>query len=128
MGFYLQKKLNFLCHQMFVSTHYDGEDLVIKFGKGERWKKVFGPIFVYLNSVSAKEDSVYSGTMLKSRYISKENILGKGAYVGVASPGENGSFQTENKLITKIFQELKLGARIPKHMVLLHLRNLRPIE
>lgn len=37
---------------MFVSTHYGGEDLVIKFGKGEAWKKVFGPVFIYLNSTS----------------------------------------------------------------------------
>lgn len=36
---------------MFVSTHYGGEDLIIKFEKGERWKKVFGPVFIYLNSV-----------------------------------------------------------------------------
>lgn len=38
--------------QMFVSTHYGGEDLVVKFGDGEEWKKVFGPVFIYLNSVS----------------------------------------------------------------------------
>lgn len=37
---------------MFVSTHYGGEDLVIKFGKGEAWKKVFGPVFIYMNSIS----------------------------------------------------------------------------
>lgn len=37
---------------MFVSTHYGGEDLVVKFGEGEKWKKVFGPVFIYLNSVS----------------------------------------------------------------------------
>lgn len=37
---------------MFVSTHYGGEDLVIKLGKGEPWKKVFGPVFIYMNSIS----------------------------------------------------------------------------
>ncbi|CAA2985951.1 probable rhamnogalacturonate lyase B isoform X1 [Olea europaea subsp. europaea] len=43
---------------MFVSAHYGGEDLVIKFGKGEPWKKVFGPVFIYLNSVSHERDSI----------------------------------------------------------------------
>ncbi|KAG5574203.1 hypothetical protein H5410_054337 [Solanum commersonii] len=38
---------------IFVSTHYAGEDLAIKFGQGEQWKKVIGPVFVYLNSNAA---------------------------------------------------------------------------
>ncbi|KAI8536469.1 hypothetical protein RHMOL_Rhmol10G0259300 [Rhododendron molle] len=37
---------------MFVSTHYAGKNLGMKFRNGERWKKVFGPVFVYLNSAS----------------------------------------------------------------------------
>ncbi|KAL0812927.1 hypothetical protein Bca101_069370 [Brassica carinata] len=36
--------------QVFMSAHYTGEDLVPKFSEGEAWKKVFGPVFVYLNS------------------------------------------------------------------------------
>ena len=36
--------------QMFLSAHYSGEDLVPKFRNGEYWKKVFGPVFIYLNS------------------------------------------------------------------------------
>jgi hypothetical protein len=47
--------MNYFC-QMFVSTHYGGEDLVIKFGAGEPWKKVFGPVFIYINSTSDTED------------------------------------------------------------------------
>jgi rhamnogalacturonan endolyase len=43
--------------QMFMSTHYSGKDLEMKFEDREPWKKVFGPIFVYLNSVSSKNDS-----------------------------------------------------------------------
>ncbi|KAK4356337.1 hypothetical protein RND71_025308 [Anisodus tanguticus] len=35
---------------VFVSTHYAGEDLAIKFQHGEPWKKVIGPVFVYINS------------------------------------------------------------------------------
>ena len=35
---------------MFLSTHYAGEDLVLKLQPNEPWKKVFGPVFVYLNT------------------------------------------------------------------------------
>ncbi|XP_051126644.1 probable rhamnogalacturonate lyase B [Andrographis paniculata] len=41
---------------MFVSAHYGGEDVVIKFEEGEAWKKVFGPIFMYLNSTADGAD------------------------------------------------------------------------
>lgn len=41
---------------MFVSAHYAGEDIVLKFGDGEPWKKTFGPVFIYLNSVNQGED------------------------------------------------------------------------
>jgi len=37
---------------MFLSAHYAGEDLVLKLNPDEPWKKVFGPIFMYLNSVT----------------------------------------------------------------------------
>ncbi|KAJ7958896.1 Rhamnogalacturonate lyase family protein [Quillaja saponaria] len=37
---------------IFHSAHYSGEDLVLKFGPNEAWKKVYGPIFIYLNSLS----------------------------------------------------------------------------
>lgn len=43
---------------MFVSTHYGGQDFVIPFGTGEPWKKVFGPVFIYLNSVEDKNDTL----------------------------------------------------------------------
>lgn len=43
-------------HQIFLSAHYAGKDLVPKFGPGEPWKKVFGPVFIYLNSASAGDD------------------------------------------------------------------------
>jgi len=35
---------------MFHSAHYAGIDLCPSFGEGEPWKKVFGPVFIYLNS------------------------------------------------------------------------------
>lgn len=118
---------------MFVSTHYGGTDLVVKFGDGEPWKKVFGPVFIYLNSASdeneafklwddakrqmnqeveswpygfpASEDfpkpdqrgSVSGNLLVQDRYTSKELIVADGAYVGLAPPGEIGSFQKECK-------------------------------
>jgi rhamnogalacturonan endolyase len=47
-------KLNNL--QMFTSTHYSGKDLNTKYRNGKPWKKVLGPVFVYLNSISSLED------------------------------------------------------------------------
>lgn len=35
---------------MFVSTHYAGKEVGMKFRDGEMWEKVFGPVLVYLNS------------------------------------------------------------------------------
>lgn len=35
---------------MFLSGHYAGQDLVPKIRGGEPWKKVFGPVYIYLNS------------------------------------------------------------------------------
>ncbi|CAA2974357.1 Rhamnogalacturonate lyase [Olea europaea subsp. europaea] len=42
--------------QMFFSTHYAGRPLIINFRDGEPWRKVFGPLFIYLNSVYADDD------------------------------------------------------------------------
>lgn len=42
--------------QMFHSAHYAGEPLVPKFGPDEPWKKVFGPVFIYVNSVFGDGD------------------------------------------------------------------------
>ncbi|KAL6995215.1 rhamnogalacturonan endolyase [Sarracenia purpurea var. burkii] len=44
------------CLAMFLSAHYAGDDLVPKFEQGEAWKKVFGPVFIYLNSVMSGDD------------------------------------------------------------------------
>lgn len=43
---------------MFLSAHYSGDDLVPKFGAGEQWKKVFGPVFMYVNSLYDGDDPV----------------------------------------------------------------------
>ncbi|KAL7617892.1 probable rhamnogalacturonate lyase B [Lactuca sativa] len=118
---------------MFVSAHYGGNDLVIKFDEGEAWKKVFGPVFMYLNSISTSEDPItlwedakkqmldevgkwpyrfpaskdfhqaeergmISGKlMVYDRFISNEQKPAVDAYIGLAPPGDPGSWQFENK-------------------------------
>jgi len=39
---------------MFLSAHYAGEDMVMKVKAGDSWKKVFGPVFTYLNCLPDK--------------------------------------------------------------------------
>jgi rhamnogalacturonan endolyase len=39
-----------VCVQVFQGAHYAGSDLCISFEEGEAWQKVFGPVFIYLNS------------------------------------------------------------------------------
>ncbi|CAN6679844.1 unnamed protein product [Malus baccata var. baccata] len=43
---------------MFVSTHYAGKEVGMRFAEGEAWKKVFGPVFVYLNSVPTLNETI----------------------------------------------------------------------
>ncbi|RWW45349.1 hypothetical protein BHE74_00048819 [Ensete ventricosum] len=40
----------------FLSSHYAGDDILPRLRNGEYWKKVFGPVFIYLNSDSTKWD------------------------------------------------------------------------
>lgn len=118
---------------MFLSAHYGGEDLVPKFGEGEPWKKVFGPVFMYLNFVTQAENSlllwedakeqmmveveswpynfpasddfptsedrgnVKGRLLVRDKFISPEFKVASGAYVGLASPGDVGSWQREVK-------------------------------
>ncbi|KDP41508.1 hypothetical protein JCGZ_15915 [Jatropha curcas] len=118
---------------MFLSAHYAGEDMVLKLKPDEPWKKVFGPVFIYLNSLldesdprllweDAKEQMLIevqswpysfptsedfpssdqrgslSGRLLvRDRYASDYDMPANGAYVGLAPPGDVGSWQTENK-------------------------------
>ncbi|PON85718.1 Rhamnogalacturonate lyase [Trema orientale] len=41
---------------MFLSAHYAGVDMVMKIQANEAWKKVFGPVFLYVNSVPDGSD------------------------------------------------------------------------
>ncbi|KAJ4701497.1 Rhamnogalacturonate lyase family protein [Melia azedarach] len=119
--------------EVLHSTHYAGAELMLNLGAGESWKKVFGPIFVYLNSLSgggdfqklwedankqtireveswpynflASEDfpksdqrgNISGRLVLQDWYVNGENIPAKGAYVGLAAPGDVGSWQKECK-------------------------------
>lgn len=44
---------------MFLSAHYSGEDLVLKLKDGEQWKKVFGPVFFYINTLLDNTDPLW---------------------------------------------------------------------
>ncbi|XP_044509893.1 probable rhamnogalacturonate lyase B isoform X2 [Mangifera indica] len=119
---------------MFTSIHYGGKDIDTKYRNGEPWKKVLGPVLVYLNQVSStnniygdlwrdakaqmwKEVESWPYDFLQSQDFPKSyqrgNISGqlqvfdrcinsrttgaKYAYVGLAAPGQVGSWQTETK-------------------------------
>ncbi|KAL3036638.1 hypothetical protein AAZX31_01G020700 [Glycine max] len=116
---------------MFVSTHYAGKEVAMVFGEGETYKKVFGPVFVYLNSVPNKSQfrSLWSDAVEQLSnevrrwpydFVGSKDFLppnqrgtvtgrllvldgGKraqpanNAYVGLALPGDAGSWQRESK-------------------------------
>ncbi|XP_031095639.1 uncharacterized protein LOC115999846 [Ipomoea triloba] len=113
---------------MFFSTHYAGEKLGLKFRNGEPWKKVFGPVFMYLNSdnldlwADAKEQmfieteswpynfpqsqdfyppqqrGLVTGRLLvRDSYVSERLMTANSASVGLAAPGDPGSWQVESK-------------------------------
>ncbi|KAF0907270.1 hypothetical protein E2562_015772 [Oryza meyeriana var. granulata] len=118
---------------MFLGTHYIGNDIVLKIKEGEYWKKVMGPVFIYLNSSPRRGDlqalwedakaqaeaeatkwpysfpespdfhkagqrgSVAGRLFVRDRYMSGEDMAAGMAYVGLASPGQPGSWATESK-------------------------------
>ncbi|XP_019438831.1 PREDICTED: uncharacterized protein LOC109344523 [Lupinus angustifolius] len=118
----------------FVSTHYAGKEVTMSFEEGETYKKVFGPVFVYLNSATNKDNSlslwsdavdqlskevkswpydfprsqdfiqpnergkVLGRLLIQDRYIKGGTLQNaKNAYVGLALPGDAGSWQRESK-------------------------------
>ncbi|VFQ80087.1 unnamed protein product [Cuscuta campestris] len=117
---------------IFFSSHYAGYNYGVSLRNGEAWKKVFGPVFMYLNSdqgndpkslwedakrqmvvetkswpynfpksedyPSASQRGTITGRLLiRDRFLSKELIPAKGAYVGMAPPGEDGYWQEDAK-------------------------------
>lgn len=122
------------CLAIFLSSHYAGDDLVPKFGQGEPWKKVFGPVFIYLNTVMGGEDpliqlwedaknqfaveveswpynfpasddfpfsdqrgNVTGRFLVRDWYVADDDMAANGAFVGLAPPGDVGSWQRECK-------------------------------
>ncbi|XP_022727817.1 probable rhamnogalacturonate lyase B isoform X1 [Durio zibethinus] len=118
---------------MFLSAHYAGKYMVPRFEAGEPWKKVFGPVFIYLNSAASGDDqlllwedakikmmievqswpysfpasddfpkseqrgNVNGRILVQDRYVNNDLIIANGAYVGLAPPGNAGSWQMESK-------------------------------
>uniref|UniRef100_A0A0D3H319 Rhamnogalacturonan endolyase n=1 Tax=Oryza barthii TaxID=65489 RepID=A0A0D3H319_9ORYZ len=105
---------------MFLSGHYAGDDLTPKFMTGEYWKKVHGPVFMYLNSswdgsnptllwkdakvqmMIEKESWPYyfalSDDFQKTEQRGRiSDLYATSAYVGLALPGDVGSWQRECK-------------------------------
>ncbi|XP_064947634.1 probable rhamnogalacturonate lyase B [Musa acuminata AAA Group] len=118
---------------IFVSSHYTGDDIVPRVRNGEYWKKVFGPVFIYLNSASTKSDpkllwedakkqarveegswpykfpaskdfqkseqrgSVSGRLLVVDEPANNDSVNGNAAFVGLASPGEAGSWQRDSK-------------------------------
>lgn len=118
---------------MFTSCHYAGKDMNTAYRNGEPWKKVFGPFYVYLNSVATKGDTkslwddakkqleaeskewpynflespdvppaaqrgTVTGQMqVNDRFAKEKSVPAANAFVGLALPGEVGSWQTEVK-------------------------------
>ncbi|XP_071722401.1 uncharacterized protein [Rutidosis leptorrhynchoides] len=119
---------------IFHSTHYTGLDLIIKIEKDENWKKVYGPVFYYLNSLNELADptvalwedakkqrtieskkwpydfpaskdftksnqrgSISGRLLVRERELNKQASPASDAYIGLAAPGNAGSWQFEGK-------------------------------
>ncbi|PRQ46376.1 putative rhamnogalacturonate lyase, galactose mutarotase-like domain-containing protein [Rosa chinensis] len=63
---------------MFSSHHYVGKKVGLKFQEGEVWKKVFGPVFIYLHAAARnsanKGKRVTSGSVSAFLLISKTDL------------------------------------------------------
>ncbi|KAL6870988.1 hypothetical protein ACP4OV_014836 [Aristida adscensionis] len=126
---------------MFMGTHYVGNrDMAVGIAGGEHWKKVLGPVFVYLNTgrqggggggggdvlgalwedakaqaqaevgkwpysfpespdfaKAGERGSVAGRLVVRDRYVSSQDMPAAAAYVGLAAPGQPGSWVTESK-------------------------------
>ncbi|CAN1288425.1 Rhamnogalacturonate lyase [Linum perenne] len=112
----------------FTSTHYAGLDMATGYRNGEPWKKVFGPVFIYLNS-NAPNSNDYAALWKDAKTQTEKEVqnwpysfvqspdylpaakrgtisgqvlsptpkVGANAYLGLAMPGAEGSWQFEVK-------------------------------
>lgn len=62
---------------MFTSTHYAGKEMRMDYRNGEPWKKVFGPVFAYLNSVSPRESTLRLWRDAKRKVLSSFSFKNK---------------------------------------------------
>ncbi|CAN7133347.1 unnamed protein product [Brassica rapa subsp. narinosa] len=114
----------------FISQHYVGPDMETWYKTGEAWKKVLGPVFIYLNSDSTRNNLQHllwedakrqteqeveawpygfvassdfptrqeRGTITGRLFVNDRFLAPAGyAYIGLAPPGEAGSWQTNTK-------------------------------
>ncbi|KAG6608125.1 Transcription initiation factor IIA subunit 2, partial [Cucurbita argyrosperma subsp. sororia] len=72
---------------VFHSAHYAGAAMVIRFGSNEAWKKVYGPVFIHINSLPEKEDPLRLWQNAKEQ-----------GYQFWSRADENGHFTLENVL------------------------------
>ncbi|XVE83036.1 hypothetical protein DITRI_Ditri16bG0054600 [Diplodiscus trichospermus] len=118
---------------IFVTSHYAGQDMDTKYKKGEYWKKVFGPVLIYINSASQDDHrktlwndakrqlseeieswpynftrsddyphadqrgKVLGQLLVRDRFGRKGLVQAKSAFVGLAPPGDVGSWQRNGK-------------------------------
>ncbi|CAA0821037.1 Rhamnogalacturonate lyase family protein, partial [Striga hermonthica] len=119
---------------IFFSDHYAGPNFGVKLRDGEPWKKVFGPVFVYLNNADpdnkstvlwedakrqmseeiekwpydfpaskdfpggSQRGTITGRLMVRDKYINNRELMAaKFAYVGLAQPGNVGSWQDDSK-------------------------------
>ncbi|XP_024533891.1 probable rhamnogalacturonate lyase B [Selaginella moellendorffii] len=119
------------CLSVFLGSHYGGITLCPKFRDGEAWKKVFGPVFVYLNSSSTDHRSLWEDAKLQAEaeidawpyswpgssdftlaaerghvsgefyvfdsFLSSKLLPAAFAWIGLAPPGDAGSWQEDSK-------------------------------
>eukprot|EP00252_Welwitschia_mirabilis_P026686 TRINITY_DN8830_c0_g1_i1.p1 TRINITY_DN8830_c0_g1~~TRINITY_DN8830_c0_g1_i1.p1 ORF type:complete len:644 (+),score=75.58 TRINITY_DN8830_c0_g1_i1:259-2190(+) len=118
---------------MFHSAHYAGDELCPKFHNGEAWQKVFGPVYIYLNSMckgsqpfclwedaklqmvreiqawpyewpeapsyqkQSERGCIFGQLLVHDRFAVQEMRPACYAFLGLAAPGEKGSWQKESK-------------------------------
>lgn len=60
---------------VFAISHYVGKEVGLKFQEGEAWKKVFGPVFVYLHSPPRSSSNNHSTMITTLLNNAKEQML-----------------------------------------------------
>ncbi|KAL6843243.1 hypothetical protein ACP4OV_026956 [Aristida adscensionis] len=72
--------------KLFLGPHYIGKDIVVKFDQGEYWKKVLGPVFIYLNSRAPKPERGHLQALWEDAKAQAEAEASKWPYCFPESP------------------------------------------